>query len=520
MSVAYGPLTRYPIQKMQKRLYLLLVTLAPLSMAVAQSPASSTVSKASITAQPNAIATLTLADAISMARRNNPIHLATVNNRIGADAAIRTAFGQLLPSADASFSAQRQQGGRQIFNGGSFGASSDVNQSQYQIGINYRINSASLITPKLQRANRDAVDADINGSAETLRSEVTQQYLTELQAEDRAKLQDTLLVTANAQLVLAQARALVGSATQLDVQRAEVALSQQQVQVLQARNQIEIEKLKLFQLMGVDQPADVVLTTQFPVEAEPPALSELLASARTQNPVIVALRSRERVADLNVKREKGQYSPTLSLSTGISGYTYAYTNSEFPVQQAIAQASSAQASCIRTEEVRAVLKLDNNLAACNAIALTAAQQEELRRQNSQFPFRFTRSPRSVSAILSLPLFDGFAREQRVQEAQASSSDARYNVRARELAITADVTAAYLTLKTAEKTSALQVQNSAKARMELKFTQDRYSNGQATFVDLTESRSAYERAESDRINAIYDYHKAFAALESAVGRPLR
>ena len=28
------------------------------------------------------------------------------------------------------------------------------------------------------------------------------------------------------------------------------------------------------------------------------------------------------------------------------------------------------------------------------------------------------------------------------------------------------------------------------------------------------------AESDRINAIYDYHKAFAALESAVGHPLR
>jgi hypothetical protein len=24
----------------------------------------------------------------------------------------------------------------------------------------------------------------------------------------------------------------------------------------------------------------------------------------------------------------------------------------------------------------------------------------------------------------------------------------------------------------------------------------------------------------RVNAIYDYHKAFAALESAVGRPLR
>ncbi len=505
---------------MQKRLYLLLAALAPFSLAVAQTPAASTTSTAPAGVEPAAVATLSLRGAIAIARQNNPLHLATVNNRASADAAVRTAYGQLLPSADASLSAQRQQGGRQIFNGGSFGASSDVNQSQYSIGVAYRINSASLITPRLERANRDAVEADITGSAEVLRSQVTQQYLTTLQAEDRAKLQDTLLVAAKSQLVLAQARALVGSATQLDVQRAEVALSQQQVQVLQARNQIEIEKLRLFQQLGITQPPDVVLTTQFTVAPEPPALPELLASAKERNPVILALRSREKVADLNVRREKGQYSPTLSLNTGISGYTYSYTNSNFPVQQALAAAASSQASCIRTEEVRATLKLDNNLAACSSFALSDAQAAELRRQNSQFPFRFQPSPKSLSATLSLPIFDGFAREQRVQEAQVSSADARYNVRARELAIVADVTAAYLTLKTAEQTSALQEQNSAKARLELKFTQDRYSGGQANFVDLVEARAAYERAESDRINAIYDYHKAFAALESAVGRPLR
>jgi outer membrane protein len=505
---------------MQKHLYLILGAIAPVSMAMAQAPSLSTVLAARNPADTVTLATLSLADAVSLARRNNPTHLATINNRRTADAAVRTAYGQLLPSADASFTALRQQGGRQIFNGGTFGASSDVNQSSYRVGIDYRINSASLITPRLERANRDAVEADIIGSAELLRSQVTQQYLSVLQAEDRAKLQDTLLVAAKSQLVLAQARALVGSATQLDVQRAEVALGQQQVQVLQARNQIEIEKLRLFQDMGITQPPDVVLTTQFAVAPEPPALPELLASARVQNPVVLALRSREKVADLNVRRERGQYSPTLSLSTGISGYTYSYTNSSFPVQQALAQASSSQAACIRTEEVRAALNLENNLAACNSIALTDAQAAELRRQNSQFPFRFQNSPKSLSASLSLPIFDGFVREQRVQEAQASSADARYSVRARELAITADVTAAYLTLRTAEKTSALQEQNSAKARLELKFTQDRYSNGQATFVDLVEARAAYERAESDRINAIYDYHKAFAALESAVGRPLR
>ena len=51
-------------------------------------------------------------------------------------------------------------------------------------------------------------------------------------------------------------------------------------------------------------------------------------------------------------------------------------------------------------------------------------------------------------------------------------------------------------------------------------QDRYKIGATTFVDLTEARATYERSESDRINSVYDYHKAFAVLESAVGHPLR
>jgi outer membrane protein len=433
---------------------------------------------------------------------------------------VRAAQGQLLPNADASFFAQRQQGGRQIFGGTALGATSDINQSQYQIGIGYRVNRATFLTPKLQRANRDAVEADITGSAELLRAGVTQQYLTVLQANETATLQDTLLVAAQSQLVLAQARALVGSGTALDVSRAEVAVGQQQVQVLQARNQIEIEKLRLFQQMGVEQPSDVTLTTQFTTLTEPPPLAELLASARQANPVVLALRSRERVADLNVKRAKSEYSPTLSINTGLSGYTYSFANPNLLVQGASSEALLAQQSCIRTEEVRAALNLPNNLAGCQAITFTDADAARLRADNRQFPFNFQNSPRSISATLSLPLFDGFAREQRVQEAQAASDDARFSVRARELAITAEVTAAYLTLTTAAKTAALQAQNSAKARLELKFTQDRYSSGAVSFVDLTESRAAYERAESDRINAIYDYHKAFAALESAVGRPLR
>jgi outer membrane protein len=463
---------------------------------------------------------LTIDQAVALAWRNNPELQQIQNNRIGARAAVRSAYGALLPSADASLSVLRQQGGQQILSGTSLGASSDVNQSYYQIGLNYRLNSATLITPSLQRANRDAVEADITGASETLRGNVRQQYLSALQAEATADLQDTLVVASQQELILAQAREIVGSGTQLDVQRAEVALGLQQVAALKARSQVDIEKLRLFQLMGVSQPPDVKLVSQFPVTPTSLNLQDLIESARRQNPGVLALRSREHVSELNVKREKGEYSPTLSLSTGVGGYTYGFANSNFPVQQATAQFDAARTSCIRTEEVRAALNLSNQLAQCNAMEFTSAEAQAIRDGNSKFPFDFTKSPRSFSATLSLPLFDGFSREQRLQEAMASRSDARYSVRSKELALTADVTAAYLMLVTAEKTVALQEQNAIKAKQELKLVQDRYRIGATTFVDLTEARATFERSESDRITAVYDYHKAFAALESAVGHPLR
>ena len=487
-----------------------------MALVAAAVPASAQILPRDSTAQ----TILTIEQAVDQARRNNPELQQVLNNRVSARAAVRTAYGALLPSSDASLSMQRQQGGEQIFSGTSLGASSDVNQSSYQIGFGYRINSASLITPSLQRANRDAVEADITGATETLRGNVIRQYLQALQAEANADLQDSLVVASRTELVLAQAREIVGSGTQLDVQRAEVALGLQQVQVLKARNQVEIEKLRLFQLMGIQQPPNVRLVTQFTVTPTNLRLEDLLEAAYRQNPVVLALRSREHAANLHVRRERGEYSPTLSLSTGIGGYTYGFTNSSFPVQQAMAQTEASRLGCIRTEEVRAALNLSNNLAQCNAITFTEADAQAIREGNSRFPFNFTRQPRSFTAVLSLPLFDGFAREQRVQEAVVTRSDARYSVKARELALTADVTAAYLTLITAEKTVALQEQNAAKARQELKLMQDRYRIGATTFVDLAQSRATYERAESDRINAIYDYHKAFAILESAVGKPLR
>src|SRR5262249_54385832 len=258
----------------------------------------------------------TLDEAISLARRNNPIYLQTANARRSADAQVRSAYGALLPSSSASFSSTYTQGGEQQFNGLSFQNSSDVYQSSYSIGLNYQINSATFLAPRAAKANREAAAADVTGASETLRSGVTQQYITALRAEATAALQDTLVETSKGQLDLAKARVAVGAANILDVRRAEVTLGQAQVASLTAHNTAAVEKLHLFQQMGVAPPGSVTLTTSFAVATPTFSLDSVLDLARKTNPAVLALRERESASGWNVRMAQSQYTPTLSLRTG------------------------------------------------------------------------------------------------------------------------------------------------------------------------------------------------------------
>lgn len=491
----------------------LLVALGASPLA-AQTPAPTTPPRSPDQVGPTA--TLSLQEAQQLARRNNPTLQQTVGAQRAANAQLRSAYGAFLPNADVSFGSQYREGRPQFFNGQTIGATSATMSSSYDLNVQARYNAATFIGPKLQRANVRAADADVESSAEQLRANVAQQYLTVLQQQARAALQDTLLTNTQLQLELARARAAVGSGTALDVRRAEVAVGQQQVARLQARNQVEIEKLRLFQQMGVEQPRNVVLTTEFPIEPLTQSVDELLSMARRGNPTLNAVRSRQSAADLGYRSAQSQYTPTLQLFTGWGGYANEYTDKGFVADQAL---QGKRSGCFQTQIIREAADLPPT-ADCSAILLTPAERASAINANNQYPFTFQRNPWQVQALLSIPIFNGFVREQRVQEAAVARNNARYNVRAQELALTAGVTGAYLTLNAAQQTVAIQEQNAKTARDALTLAEERYRLGVASFVDVQQARADYERAENDRINAIYDYHKAFAGLESAVGRPLR
>jgi outer membrane protein len=487
-----------------------LLALAPAVPALAQSRDSAAVAPV-----------LSLQDAISLARRNNPIFLQTRSARQRAGAALRTSYGLLLPDISSSFANSYREGRPQFFGGQAFGSTSDVISSDASLNVRATYSGQNLLAPKAQRANLDAAESDLTNADAVLRLAVTGQYLNVLAAQARAQLNDTLLASAQAQLELSRARAAVGAATTLDVRRAEVQVGQAQVAVLRERNNIETETLRLFQQLGVEQPSSVRLSTELPVTEPQLNLQELLSNARRQNPALAAAKSRESAASVGVRQARTAYLPTLNLQTGLSGYTSQERDIESTISRQRLSAAQSLSSCLGTDSLRLKTGLPSIAGTCSSrFTFTDADAALMRDANAKYPFDFTRDPITFSASLSIPIFNGFQREQRTQEAEATRNDARYSVRAQELRVTADVTSGYRNLMTAYQAVQIQTQNSQAAREALALAQERFRVGANTFVDLVQSRADFERAESDRITAIYEFHRAYATLESAVGRPLR
>jgi outer membrane protein len=462
---------------------------------------------------------VTLADALTLARRNNPTLASSINARRTAAANVRAANGAFLPNLNTSFTNGYREGRQTFFQGQAFGSTNNQLSTDVGVQTGVSLSLATLSDRKAALANQQATESDIAVAEQRVRNDVTAQYLTALQAQARAVLQDTLLATTTAQLQLARARLQVGSGTQLDVQRAEVADGQQRVAALNTKNQAAIEIVRLFQTIGVPPVPDAKLDPNLPA-APTLELNQILDMAGRSNPQLAALHAREEAAARQASSARSSYFPTLSLSANLSAFTNRYTNTDLLISQSQASVTSQKASCIRSEEVRDKLGLPNNLAACNAIAFTPAQEQAIRDSQGKYPFDFTRNPYSLSATLSLPVFDKFRREQQIEQASVQRRNAQNDTRAQQLRVGADVTAAYLQLNTAQQTVALQEQNVRTARTALSLAQERYRVGAISLVELVQARGDYERAETDRITAVYDVQRAFAALENAVGRPLR
>lgn len=494
-------------------------------------PAAASAQDTSLMAAPKVSASLKLEDALNQARANSPTYRQTLNDAGPARWAVRNAYGSFLPQVSVNGGVGYTGSGQTNLGGGFIQQTSPIVNSSYGLNLNWQLDGSILSGPATQKANQRATEEDIAGALANLKFEITSQYLSSLQASAQVAVNRQQVLRQDDFLRLARAKYEVGQSTLIDVRQAEVQKGQAEVALLRSIQTDNESKLELFRRMGVIPPvsvSEIALTDSFPVTEPTFDLTQLLALAAEQNPSLRALEAREDAARWNTRAAKSAYLPTISVNAGWGGFTQRQTDENLLLDQSLAGAQGSASSCFFNDSLRTAVGFGGINGNCfgssglnnTGTALTAQTRSDILAANDVGLFAFNNQPFRINLTVSVPLFTGFGRTLRVSQARAQQEDVTESVRARGLAVRAEVEARHLALGTTYRAIQVQAANRSAALDQLRLAQDRYRLGSGTSLELSTAQNDVVRAEGDYINAVYDYHKAVAALEAAVGRPLR
>jgi outer membrane protein len=462
---------------------------------------------------------LSLDEAIALAKENNPDYQQQRNDVGVARSAVRAAYGGLLPSVSANTSIGYTAPGELRFETETFGTQPEVYSSSYGVGMNLQLSGTTLLQPSVERAQSRATQRLVTGAEADLEAQVASQYLEVLRARDQIAQARREVSRADEYVRLANARLEVGAGTPLDVRRAEVQMGQAEVSVIQAENAAATAALMLGQVVGVPLDPSVELSSEFAIFQPTWNVGELVSAALEANPRLLAAEASASAARTTVSAARTSYLPSLNFNVGLRGYVSQYGSIDPLIDRQLAGINPA--ACERNNRISEMIGEPPQPCPDPADpALREALRQELQAQNRGFPFGYENQPWNASVSISLPIFTGFNRGLQVDQAQAASADARYRVRAEELRLRQEVASAVRNLDAGYRIALLQAEVVENASEELRLAQERFRFGAASSVEVTDAQTNLTQAERDQIEAVYNFHQSLAALEALVGRPLR
>jgi outer membrane protein len=466
--------------------------------------------------------TLTLEEAIRLARDHNPGFQSTRNDRSAADWGVREAYSAFLPTASADFSAGYTEAGTQRIGTLDFGAQgTDWYSSTYNLNLSWTLSGSTVFGVPAARAGQRAVDARIDAAAFDLESQVALQYMAVLRGRDGVEVARRRVERAGQNLRIVRSRVSSGAAAGTEGKQAEVDLGRAEVGLIRAERDYREARALLAEQLGVPLEESVVLSSEFSVFEPDWELPALMEQALGDHPSVQAFQAQEVAAKASARQAASRYFPSFSVFTGLRGNTLQALNEEFIVSQEQGFWESRQSSCeFNNALIQGVSTVQGQIQDCSRFAFTSERQQAALAQNASFPFDFTRLPVSVTFQVSIPVFTGFSRQRQVAEAHNVADDARYALRAEELRLRTEVTRAYDNLEAAYEVVRLEERNRALAREQLQLQQRRYAMGAASLLELLDAQTTLSTAEQQYLNALYDFHWNLIRLEAAVGRGLR
>ena len=403
---------------------------------------------------------VTLDEAIQRALDVQPAMVQARGDRRTAGASSRSAWGAFLPTFSTGASASRSNQPR-------FDPNSTT---QLPPGYSYSGNlSASLelfdgfrrfANLRATAATADAAGAGVANQRFQVRLQTMQAFYDALAREDLVRVREAQVQRAQKQLDISVQKLHAGTATRSDSLRSLVDFGNARLALLQAQGDLATAQANLGRQIGMDAPVRAFSDTALP---SLPDTVELRGTLIQTAPQVIQADAQARAARAQVWSSRSQYWPSLTVS---------YSNS-------------------RTGTSSPNLPLFSNYL-------------------ETFSWRFG---------FSWTLFNGFQREQ----SQVSASVSRDVAEARSADTRRQVNAQLTQQLTALGTSFAQIeiatQNVAAATEDVRVQQERYRVGAGTILDLLTSQTSLTQAQTDLVQARFNYLIARAQLEALVGRTL-
>jgi outer membrane protein TolC len=402
--------------------------------------------------------TLTVDDAVRLALAKNH-DLRSVEEAIAIAGGQRDqALQRYLPSLSARSDASRDWDARPSFIGGVI-----VPDLRDQFVTSYSLRQTLVdwsAIKNIQAANRNksAAESDYSAARNDLVLAVNQQYYALVRAQLLSIVADSAFVLAQQELRRVQSLFELGMVARGDVLKAEVRVSESQLDRIRSRGDVVLERARLARIIGQDPTDDLRADENVPVVTVQVDSVAVLGDALANRPDLRASYQSWRAAEASVGAARAGYYPTLN--AGVSRAFF----------------------------------------------------------DTTWSFQGERTSNVGTLSINFPLFQSFwGQKGVVQSSRAQAEQARYAYERRRLDVEVEVREALEAVRQANEGLEVATSGLRSAEEDLKLSQEKYNVGSGTILELIDAQVALQRARSNQVTALTQARVAEAQIARVRGQ---
>ncbi|OJJ23214.1 hypothetical protein BKI52_02330 [marine bacterium AO1-C] len=346
---------------------------------------------------------------------------------------------------------------------------------------------------------------DLKASTNTVSLNIATSYLDVLLNQELLVAARKQVASTKEQLERTEKLFKAGSVAENEVINLRATLSNDELQVVNAENNVNLAKLRLMQLMNLPTAENPNFTVEnIDVEnlvAQPhnETPQQIFDIAKGSQPIIKSAELSVMNSDVSIRIAKSDQYPSLTLAAGI-----------------VTRYSDAG---VLTPETGEVVNIPVGFVdGTNQVVLTPRNVREER------PYTFGQQlndnlSQYVSLRLSIPIFNGGQVKRNIATSIIQKRQAELTLQNRKNQLRQDIEQAYSNAKAAHNTYDARVKALQSQQLAFEIAQKRFNAGAMNSVDYNIAKINRDRAQSDMIRAKYDYLFRTEVLNFYMDKPL-